>query len=102
MIKNNQSNNTAPRLEVQHKMLKKFDVVSCGGSAGSTMYFGVVREVESGEPDLVWINPHSLPHYNTSTPAYKYTLIHEMDDIEDLDLRNAVTDVLHAVLTESD
>lgn len=101
MSKSNQFNHSAPRLEVQYKMLKKFDVVSCRGYGGSQMFYGVVRTVKSDEPELVWVNPHGRSHHRVR-PRYKYTLIHCMDEIGDVGLRNAVTDVLHTVLTESD
>jgi hypothetical protein len=88
-------NNTAPQTQKQALKLKKYDVVSCAGPAGSTMTFGVVREVAQ-EPDIVWTD---IPNTNWQEG---YTVIEEMDDITNDAARNKATDLLHSVLTEDD
>jgi len=85
--------NKATKRQVQK--LKEYDVVSCRGPAGSTMTFGVVREIEQ-EPDIVWTD---IPNTDWQEG---YTVIEEMDDITNDVARNEATDLLHSVLTEDD
>lgn len=88
-------NNTASQNQKQALKLKKYDVVSCTGPAGSTMTFGVVREVAQ-EPEIVWAD---IPNSNWQEG---YSIVEDLDEIEDIDTLNNLTDVLHEVLTEDD
>ena len=96
MVKNTLPNNYSDKSQKkQPRKLKKYDVVSCSGPAGSTMIFGVIREIEA-EPDIVWTD---IP--NTGWQE-GYTLVEEIDDILNDEARNETTDLLHSVLTEDD